>query len=239
MPNKRNKKPAKKRGVNTDYSAGFNALGPVSIADLSANRPTREEVKYHDNFMENVTLFHCASAGLAANTITSSYFLTAFPQQGTSATQRIGDRVNLKEIAVRIWMSNKSDRPNVMYRVSAIIVPGLVGGTSGAWSTYFAGVQSILAMPKVDNCTLLYDKIINPDQHANTLIPSNTYTGKERSFQHQFAIPVNKVVSVNSSFVCDTANIVLFVTAYDAYATLATDAIGTYAVQSRVYFTDS
>lgn len=37
---------------------------------------------------------------------------------GTSGTQinRIGDEIMLKDITIRLWVSNKADRPNVMYK---------------------------------------------------------------------------------------------------------------------------
>ncbi len=235
MPNKRTSKPARK---HNGLSSGATALGPVSIADLAASRPSRVETKYNDNGTENVQLYHGASNGTTTNALTTNQYLTAFPNQGVGVTGRIGDRCFLREIPVRLWLSQKSDRPNCLFRVCALLIPAQVTGNSAAWSTYFSGSNCITAQPKIDVCTLLYDKVINPDMNANTVLPSPS-VNKERSHFHSFTLTINKEVSINQYNLIDHANIMLFVVAYDAYGTIATDNIASYAWSSRVYYTDS
>jgi hypothetical protein len=36
--------------------------------------------------------------------------------QPPPSTSRVGDRIEVKNINVRLWLSNKLDRPNVMYK---------------------------------------------------------------------------------------------------------------------------
>ncbi len=215
------------------------AYGPVSIRSLAAHPMRGPELKWFDQYLTNLNLVHNASDGVTAGAMTSRANLTQFPSTGTTSITRIGDRVTAKRVDVRLWLSNKGDRSNVIYRITAAILPGWTSGSGSAWSDITTSTSNcILAFPSSDKVTFVYDHVINPDQSANAIYPSAN-TAKERSYYHEFSLPLNQAMSVNSGNFCDTSNIGLYVNCYDAYGTLTTDTIASFAYAVRLWFTDS
>jgi len=191
-------------------------------------------VKWFDNAGNNRQLYHNGSGGGD----TGLTVLTIFPPQGTGVGNRIGDRILAKQIDVKLWLSNKSDRSNVMYRVFAAILPGKVDGNTSALTDIVTGANLMMSFPQSDRVTIIYDHIVNPDMQGSTIYPG-VYTGKERSYYHSFTIPLFESMSCNTNNVCDTSNIGLYVVAYDAFGSLASDNIASCAFQTRLWFTDS
>lgn len=235
------KKSKSRRSSSSNSSSltrGPNAYGPVNMHSLAASKPSGPELKWYDLYNSNVQLYHNASNGAISGEASTPWYLTNFPAQGTSANTRIGDRVNVREIDMRFWLSCKGDRPNCMFRVIIAILPGVATGGSGGLLNYTSGNQYLIAFPASDKATFIYDRIVNPNIEANTIIPTAN-TPKERSYYHEVKVPVNEVMSVNSTNLCDTSNIAFWVVAYDAYGTLSTDNIASFAAQSRIWFTDA
>jgi len=230
----RKTKPTKQGRPSTAKLSNLSTYGPLTIRSLAASRPPGPEIKWYDSSGENRALYHNASGGAD----TGIYTLTTFPSQGTSVNTRIGDRVFVKQIDVKLWLSNKSDRPNVMYRVLCAILPGVTGTSSLSVASILAGPNTVLSYPQCDKVSIIYDTIVNPDMFTNTIIPSSA-TGKERSYYHKFTLPINEAMSINSNNVCDTSNIAVYVITYDAYGTLTSDNIASCSYNTRLWFTDA
>lgn len=210
------------------------------------------ERKYYDAATENVQLYHNVGPSVAYPLAVYPYAFYVNPlglQQGQTSGQRIGDKIQSTGLSVKLWLSTKSDRPNVMYRVLVLAHPDLeIGGANK-----FTGVNQRIFYPldagnamieniQTDNFNVLYDKIIKP-------IPQSGYpnpTGKEHSTYHRFYIPTNRVISYRDDTLGGSTvipknqrdNWAMYVIPYDAYGTLVTDNIASMAYVFRHYYRD-
>jgi len=212
------------------------SLGPVSTRSFGS--PSRIEVKEHFTSAENQQLYHNASNGTTSGAALVQVNPLNNLSQGVEAYKRIGDKVFVKEIDVAFWLSNKLDRPNVMYRVIGLYSTGLSASTAPAFSLVLqnGSANHMISYPNHDHYTLFYDKVINPNAYCNTISPSAA-TGKERSYlhniKHRFNAPVSYAGTQTS-----TSTVYFAVIAYDAYGSLVTDNIASFAYSSRVLYTD-
>jgi hypothetical protein len=198
----------------------------------------RTEYKEFYNSGQNVQLYHDASDGITAGSRGPLFTpLTGLPQ-GTANGQRVGDNIFVKEVGMRIWLSNKSDRPNVMYRVSVVILPGSSSLPGPATSVVFpnAGTNYITAYPDTTQYSVIYDKIVNKDMGSLTQYATASSL-RERSYFHDVVIPFNATVSYSGTNTA-TAALYAFVTAYDAYGALAGDNIASFSYSTRIIYTD-
>jgi len=210
------------------------------------------EKKYYDAAEENVQLYHNVGKSVAYSGAVYPYAFYMNPlglQQGTSSGQRIGDKIQSTGLSVKMWLSQKSDRPNVMYRILVLAYPDLdIGGLSA-----YIGVNQRIFYPldagnamienvQTDNFNVVYDRVIRPIAQSGYPNP----TGKEHSTYHRFYIPTNRVISYRD----DTAGgstvipknqrdrLAMFVIPYDAWGTLVTDNIASMAYVFRHYYRD-
>lgn len=72
------------------------------------------EKKHFTWLNENIQLLH-NKGDYTENFLSCKQGITD-DESGTAQLNRIGDEIMLKNITVRLWVSNKADRPNVMYK---------------------------------------------------------------------------------------------------------------------------
>lgn len=150
---------------------------------------------------------------------------------GTSQSQRVGNRIFLKDATFSLTCNNKSDRPNVTYRFVVCAAPAAFN--TDAFSELFAaGVFSSPHIPT--NSMLLHDAIFPVNQGA-TMYTST----KERTSSHTVSLRINKPVVYNSDGTA-TTRLVAFLVAYDSFGTLVTDNIASLATTSWILtYTDA
>jgi hypothetical protein len=136
---------------------------------LALPRRGGREIKEFYTSGNNLQLYHDGSNGVAVGNATPTIQPIAGIAQGTANGQRIGDDVHVKDASIRLWLSNKSDRPNVMYRVAVVLVPGTSAAVSPSVVNIFpnAGQQFITAFPDTTQYSVLYDKIVNKDVYSH------------------------------------------------------------------------
>jgi len=140
--------------------------------------------------------------------------------QGTGVNQRIGNRIHVKSLRVRLVFNNKVDRPNVSYRIACTAAPTATNADS--FSELFSGSGPFTGLHVPTNSNLLYDTVFPLNQGSGMEIVASS---KERSFNHTFEIPINHPVVYNTADgKCTTALVVWFVP-FDAWATVITDNI--------------
>jgi hypothetical protein len=140
-------------------------LGPVTKTGFGVRRTT--EVKEYYTNGENNQLYHNASNSITAGSQPLQINPLNALGQGTTSSTRIGDHNFVRNVTVRLWLSNKLDRSNVMYRVIGVFSPS----PSSVSAPSFAGVLSqplgavnyMLTYPNTEQFTLVYDKIVNPN----------------------------------------------------------------------------
>lgn len=157
------------------------------------------------------------------------------PSQGTSDRQRIGDRVRCTHITIKALFGQKSDRPNVNWRVLVFSIPQ---GISPLQSVVF---ENSLSRPLVDDvnrdiCKVYLDRTYRPNQAGLNATGNDEFT-----FFKKWNIRVNKVYKYGPADGAATHNqdpMFCAVFAYDAYGTLETDNIGYCQIYSDFHFKD-
>lgn len=213
----------------------------------------RIELKYFDVGSENVQLYH--NVGVVGGLVSPPQALIFNPWvnigTGAGRSNRIGDKISPSGMALRIWVANKLDRPNVMYRIIAGIFPKYYAGTAfnGSNLTLYpapnAGADGNNMSTMVDSekgIKVLYDRIhnVNAGYSGNANTAPLAGAGKEahkmikiyikRSKSRQLVYDVNGAL-VNNIFA-------MYVIPYDSAGTLQTDNIASVSCWYRMYFRD-
>lgn len=195
------------------------------------------ETKYISSGVENNQLFHNGGAGPTYVWFTNM-LATA---QGSQQFNRVGDEVWPKGLSVRLWLSNKLDRPNVMYRIMVISVPpDQLTATNP--SGLFAGAigNKMLDYVNTDRYTVKYSKLIQPFSGDYSL--ETGAANKEHSKMVKFYLPLKGKLAYtvdNGALPRYQKHILsLVVIAYDAYGSIATDNIASFSYLARFYFKD-
>lgn len=171
-------------------------------------------------------------------------------QSGNSGTGtqtiRIGDSIRLKNINIRFWLSNKLDRPNCMYKGVLFWYP--VDGTVQDTLVYKTQSNKMLDRYNDKAIQILDTFIIKSGANyaQPTYYPAGgivAVTGKERSELATLnkswkghKVQYQKTGVVSSP---EMRELGFAVVCYDAYGTLQTDNIASYAYQSLVTFADA
>lgn len=152
---------------------------------------------------------------------------------GTKAV-RIGDQIRLKNINVRFWLSNKLDRPNVIYKGVLFWYP--VGGTPSDAMVYKTQTNKLLdryntkQIKVIDTFIVksreMYDNGTEKWEHSYLASLNKSYKNKLIQYDNNGAR--TKGWELGFSVVC-----------YDAFGTLQTDNIASNAYQILTTFQDA
>lgn len=250
MPRKQ--KRTRSRSRRRSKSRSKRARGSVSLK-RRVNQIVRSnlETKFFEASYENQQLYH-NQGFLPSNGVvqivdydgTSSDFFNPWQDilKGTGRANRIGDQITPVGMSLSIWLANKQDRPNLMYRVIVARVPKAVGGnlTSSINLKYWQiedqgqlGNKMIRAIDKDRGIKTLYDKVFTINGMT---------TGKEYHKRIKLWISrktQRKVIFENGDQNIVNNPLVLLITPYDSFGTLITDNIASCAFRYRMYFKDA
>jgi len=166
---------------------------------------------------------------------------------GTGRANRVGDKITPLSMSLKLWIANKKDRFNVMYRVIIARMPKAIGGTLTTSSNVdifqaaqlgASGNNMILPVDHDKGIKPYYDRTFTIYNSANW-IDSNSQKEKARLIK----IKIKRKKASNIVFDSVSQNIVnsplaLYVIPYDAYGTLETDNIASYSFHTRMYYKD-
>lgn len=204
------------------------------------------ETKYFMGSTEDLSLYHDrggASAGAlttnqAAVVFNPWYYIT----KGDTVSQRDGDEIYPRGMAVRMCYYCAADRQAQFVRIIVAVIPKVVSGTIMDGSNFdlmdAAGSNdTVTGMIKREGVKVLYDKIwtgktVGKSEDADQLgenrffkkIYIKTKKGGKLSWQQDGTL-ANKPVG-------------LWVIPYDDYGTLRTDILGKLALTYKLYFKD-
>ena len=204
------------------------------------------ETKYFDGGIENQQLYHNTGTNGYSHVGLIIWNPWALICQGSGLNQRVGDSIQPRGMKLRLWMSNKLDRPNVMYRVIVAIMPRLYNGaavTAGsidiapALSSGTLGNYMCLPIDTQKGIKVLKDKIYA--FHSGWGDNSNA-TQKEFSNFRQYWIKRKKSRPIKYDYLGNILNnyVAVYVIPYDAYGSLTTDNIASCACLTRMYWKD-
>ena len=146
---------------------------------------------------------------------------------------RVGDEFYLRNVNIRLWLSNKLDRPNCMYKVYLFWYEAGVTLTDAI--VYFTQTNKMLDRINDERITLLDQK---------TIFSGPMYFNGTEKFEHSYLATLNKswkshkIVYDEGGTTPKKRDIGLCVAVYDAYGTLQTDNIASYAYNARITIQD-
>jgi len=161
---------------------------------------------------------------------------------GTSAySNMIGDQLIARGISIKLWIANKLDRPNVMYRM---FVYKYQVNSSPSISILFKGANPNKMMDDLNKeyVTIVYHKVFNLQMgySAYATGTAGDTDGREAHTYKQIWIPLyNKKIQYNDgNGVPKFFDYGFCIMCYDSYGTLITDNIASLAFQYKLYFKD-
>lgn len=193
---------------------------------------------------ENVQLYH--NTGVSGGAYVSPTIFNPWVNiaRGTARYNRIGDKISPTGMLIRLWLANKLDRPNILYRVVVCVLPRMysgavvTGGSIDPGVTVNAGaVGNYLCLPwdKEKGIKVLYDRVIS-NEFKGGLVTTNKESHKlvkiwvKRKRSRPICYDRNEALVNNF--------MALYVIPYDSYGTLTTDNIASCAQFYRLYFKD-
>ena len=216
------------------------------------------ETKMVGKYGENIQLNHNTTAirGPFLSTIATG---VNDPTSMKNAEARIGNEIYLKEFETRFWLSNKLDRPNVMYRITTFWYPtaGALAPTPDNVYLNAGGTfpNVMILRPNTGVIQVISDKfifsgnnyaqpyqtqpepvIIGPGilgREASQLrVIKKYYKNKKVTYEAVSGTGTGQVSAVKGK------DIYVAITAYDAWGTLTSDNIASYAVNWSMKFKD-
>lgn len=196
------------------------------------------ETKNRTIATENVQLYH--NGGVGGNYVVQSNLLQT--PVGTSQVTRVGDEVFGVGLKVRLWLSNKSDRPNVMYRVMIVSVPVEYASVTSPSNLFKNDVGNKMLDPvDTDRYKVIYHRVFNPA--AGDFSLETGATNKEHSRLVSVYIPLkNRRIKYNTdggstpSYQRNCLSLVVI--PYDAWGSTTGDNIASMAYHTKFYFKD-
>lgn len=147
---------------------------------------------------------------------------------------RIGDQIRLKNINLRFWLSNKDDRPNCMYKLILYWYP--IGIPPSDVLIYKTQSNKMLDRYNTDNIKIIDQKMV---------FSTNNYAVDANNHEKSYLCTLNKsfkskrIQYDNNGQQPKGWDIGFAIVVYDAYGTLQTDNIASFAYQSLLTFQDA
>ncbi len=180
---------------------------------------------------ENVQLFHNKALYISNLLATTQGVKDPNDQSGNDA--RIGDSIRLTNANIKFWLSNKDDRPNVMYRLIMFWYDSPLTLTDAL--CFFTQTNKMLDRPNTENISIIDQKYIfsqnnyavDANNHERSQLATLKGNWKGRRIQYDEGGSTPKKRTIGVCVVC-----------YDAYGTLQTDNIASLASNYQINFKD-
>ncbi len=146
---------------------------------------------------------------------------------------RIGDEYYLRNINIRFWLSNKLDRPNVMYKLYLFWYDS--GMSLSDVYCYFTQTNKMLDRINNENISIIDSKTIfsgasyenGTEKHEHSYLCTLKGSWKNKKITYDEGGSVPKKRDIGTMVVC-----------YDAFGTLQSDNIASYAYNGNVTIQD-
>lgn len=158
---------------------------------------------------------------------------TGDPNDLADRLVRIGDEFYLRNINIRLWLSNKLDRPNVMYK--AYLFWYEAGTTLDDATCYFTNTNKMLDRPNNEKITVIDKK---------TIFSGPSYENGTEKHEHSYLCTLNanwkshKITYDEGGSQPKKRDIGMMLVCYDAFGTLQTDNIASFAYNGTITIQD-
>lgn len=211
-------------------STGLTKLQKKSVKAIAKNvAMTIPEKKTFGFNKENQQLIHNKGAYLTS--WLSCKQGTGDPDDQANQLVRIGDEYYLRNVNIRFWLSNKSDRPNVMYKCFLFWYDSNFSLSDA--TCFFTQTNKMLDRINNENISII-------DQQ--TIFSGPSYAGTER--EHSYLCTLKgkwkskKITYDEGGTSPKKRDIGTCVVCYDAFGTLQTDILASYAYNGTVTIQD-
>jgi len=211
------------------------------------------ETKYFDVAGENLQLYHnvgqSGGVALATQRYSDPTFFNPWSDipPGTGRANRIGDKITPLCMTLRLWLSNKADRPNLLYRIIIAKLPKSYNAVTTTSSSIIpfqfaqlGATGNVLCLP-ID-----HDKGIKPyyDRVISNQVGQFAYGVGAVESHKLLKLKIRRkrasaIVYDSSTQLIVNSPLALYVFPYDAYGTLITDNIASYSYTARMYYKDA
>jgi len=173
---------------------------------------------------------------------------------GSADGQRIGNKLYAKNLNVRLWLSNKLDRPNVMYRIMVVrgnknnmaygpypmVTGSALQGLPYFWDADGSRKNNILRDVNRAKYHVVYEKLVQPFGGDYSL--ESSASNKEHSRLINFNIKLNKTITYdeNDATYPEGDNVYsMIIIPYDAYGSQPLDNIASCSFRTNFTYTDN
>ena len=202
------------------------------------------ETKDAHRILENEQLYHNTPA-IQTGFLTTNQGIGDADTGLNNYASRVGNEIILRGLSMKLWLANKLDRPNVMYKI--IVYRYKIDGSYSNPPYLSQGTSNYMIRDlDTDQFKILKVKYVNLNVGLSatsgaTGWGSSGLIGKEAHKIVKFWIPFKnqkyRYKSDGSGFGAYW-DIGLSITTYDSYGTLTTDNIASYALSHKLYFKD-
>lgn len=149
-------------------------------------------------------------------------------------TVRVGDEISLKNVNIRFWLSNKDDRPNVMYKGVLFWMPSDMAPSDAI--VYATQTNKMLDRYNTNQIQIV-DKFlvkstnnyaVDANNHEKSYLATLNKSYKSKKIKYDELSNITKGMDLALALVC-----------YDAYGTLQTDNIASFAWNLQITFQDA
>jgi len=222
---------------------------------------SKAETKKYQFAAENVSLQHNigynSNAGaplvITLSSMNTFFNIWADIPKGTSSSARIGDKITPRGMSLKIYLANKIDRPNTMYRVIIARAPKAVNGVATTASSITdpfdqvqlgnTGNKMLLALDKDRGIKPLYDRIHRVGQQ-HWGFGSSTFNWNQREQTKYIKLWLRNRKSRDIVYDSTNSNqivnnpVLLWIIPYEQYSTAQTDVVGTCSYYGTLYYKD-
>lgn len=183
------------------------------------------------DIVENIQLFHNKPLYVGGLLATSQG--VADDNTQSSKDVRKGDEILLKNMNIRFWLSNKLDRPNVMYK--GVLFWYKANTPLSDPIVYFTQTNKMLDRYNTETIRVIDQFILNStnnyavdaNNHEHSYLATLNKSYKSKRIKYEENTPVTKGWDMGFALVC-----------YDAFGTLQTDNIASVAYNTKLSFKD-
>lgn len=212
--------------------AGLSKTQARSVRKIAKKQVMRlAETKTVGKQTEDVELYH--NKALYIQNLLATTQGVEDPNDLSTAAARIGDSVSLTNVNIKFWLSNKADRPNVMYRLIMFWYDTPL--TLSDAVCFFTQTNKMLDRPNNENISIIDQKYIFSQamylngtekfEHSQLATLKGNWKGRKIQYDEGGVLPKKRTIGVCA--VC-----------YDAYGTLQTDNIASLAYNYNMNFKD-
>lgn len=209
------------------------------------------ESKFLQGGRENVNLYHDVGAASGPTTTQQSVIFNPWSgiTSGTGPSNRVGEKITPTMMVARLWLANKLDRPNLLYRVIVARMPRMVGGVISAGGNVDlfrvddVGFNGNTLCGMIDNekgIRAYYDRVISVERNFAGWGVAQAINCKECHKFLKLKIKRKRKTPILFEPGGNITNnpVAIYVIPYDSYGTLQTDNIASCAITYRLYFKD-